>query len=381
MTDALDDPLARTPLTELHIESGGRMVGFAGYEMPLQFRSGVLSEHLWTRQSAGMFDVSHMGQVALLPRSGRLVDAAFALERLVPTDVVGLKPGRQRYGVLTNRDGGIIDDLMIANRGDHLLLVVNASTKSQVVLHLREHLADLCHVEELTHRALLALQGPRAEAALSSLAPNVAGLAFMDVSDVIILGVHCMVTRSGYTGEDGYEISVPAKHSVTVAKALLANPLVGPVGLGARDSLRLEAGLCLYGNDIDHTTTPVEAALEWSIQKVRRRGGAREGGFPGAGIILDQLDHGPARRRVGLRAEGRAPVRVGVTLFADETSDGPIGTVTSGGFGPTVSAPVAMGYVTTSLSVVGSRVFADLRGRRVPMQVTPMPFVAHRYKR
>jgi aminomethyltransferase len=379
----MDDitPLKTTPLTALNIELGGKMVGFAGYEMPVQFPEGVMKEHLHTREKAGLFDVSHMGQVVLRPKSGKIEDAALALERLVPVDILGLKPGRQRYALFTDANGCIMDDLMVANRGDHLFVVVNASCKEQDVAHMRAHLSDLCEVLELTDRALVALQGPAAERALSALAPDVAAMAFMDVRGVSILGVDCIVSRSGYSGEDGYEVSVPEAKAVDFVRALLANPEVHPIGLGARDSLRLEAGLCLYGNDIDTTTTPVAAALEWAVQKVRRTGGARAGGFPGADVILPEFDRGASRRRVGIAPEGRAPIRGGADLFVDETSTAPVGHITSGGFGPTVEAPVAMAYVAASLSETGTRLYAELRGKRLPVAVADLPFITPRYKR
>ncbi|WP_374646827.1 glycine cleavage system aminomethyltransferase GcvT [Tabrizicola sp.] len=379
MLDTLS--LKTTPLTALNIELGGKMVGFAGYEMPVQFAPGVMKEHLHTRAKAGLFDVSHMGQVLLRPKSGKVEDAALALERLVPVDILGVKPGRQRYALFTDAQGGILDDLMVANRGDHLYVVVNASCKEQDVAHMRAHLSDLCDVVELTDRALVALQGPEAEAALSALAPEVAAMAFMDVRGVRILGADCIVSRSGYSGEDGYEVSVPAETAVALVRKLLENPDVQPIGLGARDSLRLEAGLCLYGNDIDTTTTPVAAALEWAVQKVRRSGGARAGGFPGADVILAEFDRGAPRRRVGIAPEGRAPIRGGTALFADETSTAPVGTITSGGFGPTTETPVAMGYVAATLARSGTRLFAELRGKRLPVTVADLPFITPRYKR
>lgn len=373
--------LKKTPLTPLNIELGGKMVAFAGYEMPVQFPEGVMKEHLHTRAKSGLFDVSHMGQVMLRPRSGKLEDAALALERLVPVDILGLKPGRQRYALFTRADGGILDDLMVANRGDHLFLVVNAACKAQDVAHLRTHLSAECEIVELTDRALIALQGPASEAALARLAPEVAEMSFMDVREVTILGLSCIVSRSGYSGEDGYEVSIPEVIAEDVVRFLLANPDVHPVGLGARDSLRLEAGLCLYGNDIDTGTTPVDAALEWAIQKVRRTSGARAGGFPGAETILKELERGAPRRRVGLSPEGRAPVRAGTELFVDEHSASPVGRVTSGAFGPTVEAPVSMGYVPTELSQPGTRLFAELRGKRVPMTVASLPFITPSYKK
>ena len=373
--------LRTTPLTALNIELGGKMVGFAGYEMPVQFAPGVMKEHLHTRARAGLFDVSHMGQVILRPKSGKLEDAALALERLVPVDILGVKPGRQRYALFTDAQGGITDDLMVANRGDHLFVVVNASCKEQDVAHMRAHLSDLCEVVELTDRALVALQGPAAQSALAALAPDVAAMAFMDVRGVRILGADCIVSRSGYSGEDGYEVSIPADTAVAFVRKLLENPDVQPIGLGARDSLRLEAGLCLYGNDIDITTTPVAAALEWAVQKVRRSGGARAGGFPGADVILPEFETGAPRRRVGIAPEGRAPIRGGAELFADETSTTPVGKITSGGFGPTTETPVAMGYVTTALAQSGTRLYAELRGKRLPVTVADLPFISPRYKR
>src|SRR5579871_2053679 len=373
--------LLRTPLYELHLARGGKMVPFAGYEMPVQFAAGVLKEHLHTRGSAGLFDVSHMGQIALRPKSGRVEDAALALERLVPQDILSIARARQRYAQFTDKAGGILDDLMVANFGDHLFLVVNAACKQPDEAHLRAHLSDVCEVIALPDRALIALQGPKAVAALAKLAPDVADMKFMDAGPRRVMGLDCFVSRSGYTGEDGFEISVPAADAERLAKALLDDPDVMPIGLGARDSLRLEAGLCLYGNDIDTTTTPVEGALEWSLQKSRRSGGARAGGFPGAETIARQLADGALRRRVGLRTEGRAPVRGGAELFASENSEEPIGTVTSGGFGPSVNAPVAMGYLPAEFANVGTLVFAEVRGARLPLRVAAMPFTPHSYKR
>ena len=373
--------LKRVPLHDLHVARGGKIVPFAGYEMPVQYAAGVLKEHLHTRASAGLFDVSHMGQIVLRPKSGNVKDAARALERLVPQDIVAVAPGRQRYAQFTNDSGGILDDLMVANFGDHLFLVVNAACKTEDEEHLRKHLSDICTIEPLTDRALIALQGPKAAEVLAKHAPTAAAMKFMDAGPHKVLGIDCFVSRSGYTGEDGFEISIPAKDAERLAKALLADSAVLPIGLGARDSLRLEAGLCLYGHDIDTTTTPVEGALEWSVQKSRRTGGARAGGFPGADFILKQFDNGASRRRVGLRAEGRAPVREGAALYASETSADTIGTVTSGGFGPTLNAPVAMGYLPASLSTEGTIVFADVRGQRLPLRVSAMPFVPNGYKR
>jgi len=374
-------PLNRTPLHGLHVALGGKLVPFAGYEMPVQYATGVLREHLHTRGSAGLFDVSHMGQIKLRAKSGRVEDAALALERLVPQDIVAIAPGRQRYAQFTDEAGGILDDLMVANFGDHLFLVVNAACKAADEVHLRQHLSETCVIEPLTDRALIALQGPKAESVLARFYAEAPAMRFMDAGPHRVAGIACFVSRSGYTGEDGFELSVPAEHAEALAKDLLADSDVLPIGLGARDSLRLEAGLCLYGHDIDLTTTPVEAALEWSVQKSRRRGGARAGGFPGASGILEQFAAGAPRRRVGLRPEGRAPVREGAALFADEASSESIGKVTSGGFGPSLNAPVAMGYLPSSLAAPGTRVFAEVRGQRLPCRVAATPFVPNTYKR
>ena len=373
--------LKRTPLHALHVASGGKMVPFAGYDMPVQYGTGVLREHLHTRTSAGLFDVSHMGQIALRPKSGKLEDAALALERLVPQDILAVAPGRQRYAQFTSQSGGILDDLMVANFGDYLFLVVNAACKAEDEARLRARLSDVCVIEPLPDRALIALQGPRAESVLAKFCAEVPAMRFMDAGPRRVGGIECFVSRSGYTGEDGFEISVPAEAAERLAKDLLADSDVLPVGLGARDSLRLEAGLCLYGHDIDTSTTPVEGALEWSIQKSRRNGGIRAGGFPGAGLILAQLEQGAPRRRVGFRPEGRAPVREGAPLFADAASSEPIGAVTSGGFGPSLNAPVAMGYLPSSKAAPGGLVFAELRGQRLPLRIAPMPFVPNTYRR
>lgn len=375
------ESLLHTPLFSLHTALGARMVPFAGYAMPLQYAEGIMAEHRHTRTQAGLFDVSHMGQVRLRARSGAVRDAALALEQLVPADIAGLASGRQRYTQFTNAQGGILDDLMVTRLGDDLLVVINAACKAADIAHMRAHLSDTCTLDVLEDRALLALQGPLAGQVLAALAPAVADMLFMDVRALDIAGAACVVSRSGYTGEDGFEISVPAAQAEALARTLLAQPGVAPIGLGARDSLRLEAGLCLYGADIDETTTPVEAALEWSIQKSRRAGGARAGGFPGAEIILAQLSEGTARRRVGLLPEGRAPVRGGAGLFADATLANSVGKVTSGGFGPTVDAPVAMGYVSTALAQPGQAVAAELRGRAVPCTVHALPFVPAGFRR
>ncbi|KQY14526.1 glycine cleavage system aminomethyltransferase GcvT [Rhizobium sp. Root482] len=378
----MDDhsPLLQTQLHALHVSLGARMVPFAGYDMPVQYPAGVMKEHLHTRTAAGLFDVSHMGQVILRPKSGRIEDAALALEKLVPVDVLSLAEGRQRYGLFTNDEGGILDDLMIANRGDHLFLVVNASCKEADFAHLQKHLGDSCELT-LLDRALIALQGPKAAEILAGLSADIATMRFMDVAEVSLHGVPCIISRSGYTGEDGFEISIPSESAEDLARRILDHPDVMPIGLGARDSLRLEAGLCLYGNDIDTTTTPVEAALEWALQKVRRAGGARAGGFPGADVILGQFADGADRRRVGLKPEGKAPVRAGAQLFADAEGKQAIGSVTSGGFGPSADHPVAMGYVAKSHTVIGTEIFADVRGKFLPITVAALPFVTPTYKR
>lgn len=360
-------------LNDLHVALGGKMVPFAGYSMPVQYPAGVMKEHLHTRSSAGLFDVSHMGQVILRPK-GSYEETALAFEALMPVDVLGVRPGRQRYGLFTNDRGGILDDLMFANRGDHLFVVVNAACKQADIAHMTAHLSGVCEVILVTDRALLALQGPRAETALARLVPEVAAMKFMDVG---VFG-DIWVSRSGYTGEDGFEISIPMDQAEAFAKKLLDMPEVMPIGLGARDSLRLEAGLCLYGHDIDQYTTPVMAELSWAIQKARRTGGDREGGFPGAARILQELDSGPSAVRVGLRPEGRAPMREGTVLWDAPEGGRNFGGVTSGGFGPSVDGPIAMGYVPAGTS---GTVWGEVRGKRLPATIVPMPFQPTTYKR
>ena len=370
--------LLQTPLHDLHVALGAKMVPFAGYAMPVQYPMGVLQEHLHTRNQAGLFDVSHMGQVII--KGADYATIAAALEALIPVDIIGLDPDRQRYGFFTNEAGGILDDLMLANRGDHVFMVVNAGCKANDIAYMNAKLRDVT-VTEITDRALLALQGPAAEAVLSGLNVKAAGMRFMDVTSLSLAGAECWVSRSGYTGEDGYEISVPAEQAETLAKALLAHSDVEPIGLGARDSLRLEGGLCLYGHDIDTETTPVQATLNWAIQKVRRTGGDRAGGFPGADVILAELTNGAADKRVGLLPEGRAPMREGVPLFANADDDTPIGKITSGGFGPTVGVPIAMGYVPTAQATIGTKLYGELRGKRLPLTITPLPFTPANFKR
>jgi aminomethyltransferase len=373
--------LKRTPLYDLHLDLGAKMVPFAGYEMPVQYPMGVMQEHLHTRAKAGLFDVSHMGQIILRAKSGDTADAALALESLVPVDILGLKEGRQRYALFTNNEGGILDDLMVANRGDHLFLVVNAACKEADAAHLAAHLSGACEIEVITDRALLALQGPDAEAALAAHVPAVANMAFMDVIIAPSAFGDLWISRSGYSGEDGYEISVANDQAAALTRALLADDRVAPIGLGARDSLRLEAGLCLYGSDLDTATTPVEAALNWAMQKSRRAGGDREGGFPGAARILAELANGPARLRIGLLPEGRAPMRAETPLFASESGGEPIGTVTSGAFGPSIGRPMSMGYIATEHSAAGTQIWGEVRGKRLPAVVTAMPFRPAGYKR
>lgn len=354
------------------------MVPFAGYEMPVQYPAGVMKEHLHTRTAAGLFDVSHMGQVILRPKAGMPALIA-GFEALMPVDVASLAEGRQRYGLFTNEAGGILDDLMFANRGDHLFVVVNAACKAADIAHLRAHLSEVAEVEPVTDRALLALQGPMAEAALARLVPDAAALRFMDVAILPSAYGDLWVSRSGYTGEDGYEISVSDAGAMAFATALLAIDGVMPIGLGARDSLRLEAGLCLYGHDIDAEISPVEAALTWAIQTSRRAGGGRAGGFPGAARILAELETGAARKRVGLRPEGRAPMREGTLLYTLEGQE--IGRVTSGGFGPSVEAPIAMALVQSTRATPGTPLLGEVRGKRLPVVVCDLPFQPTTYKR
>ena len=371
------EQLSKTPLHALHLELGARMVPFAGYDMPVQYPLGVMKEHQHTREQAGLFDVSHMGQIRLTG-----ANAASALETLVPVDIVDLPVGMQRYALFLHDKGGVMDDLMVANFGDgRLFVVVNAACKAQDIAHMQQHLSGRCKVEVLADRALLALQGPAAGAVMARLAPETANMVFMNTATVTLVGAECYISRSGYTGEDGFEISVPGEHAEALARALLAEPEVKPVGLGARNSLRLEAGLCLYGNDIDTTTSPVEAALNWAMQKVRLSVGGLECGLQVAVRVLAQLDGTQAlpRKRVGLIALERVPVREHTVL---QSADGQaIGEVTSGLLGPSADQPVAMGYVHPAHAAVGTRVVAIVRGKPVPMEVSAMPFVPNRYHR
>ncbi|WP_263262617.1 glycine cleavage system aminomethyltransferase GcvT [Pseudomonas sp. RIT-PI-S] len=372
----MSEVLLKTLLHALHLELGARMVPFAGYEMPVQYPLGVLKEHLHTRDNAGLFDVSHMGQIRL-----RGAKAAAALETLVPVDIIDLPVGTQRYALFTNEQGGILDDLMVAKIAeDDLFVVVNAACKEQDLAHLREHLAGACEIEPLfEERALLALQGPRAVDVLARLQPAAASMTFMQFAAMELDGIACFVSRSGYTGEDGYEISVPAGDAERLARRLLAEPEVAPIGLGARDSLRLEAGLCLYGHDMNAELTPVEASLGWAISKARRADGARAGGFPGAERIYAQQREGVPRKRVGLLPQDRMPVREGAEVV--DASGTIVGQVCSGGFGPTVNAPVAMAWIDAHLSGLDTELWALVRGKKVPVKVARMPFVPQRYYR
>ena len=374
-----ETPLLKTPLHDLHLRLGARMVPFAGYAMPVQYPTGLIAEHKHCRAAAALFDVSHMGQVRLAG-----ADAAAALETLVPMDIVGLGEGRQRYAFFTSANGGLLDDLMVvrppagAGFGD-LFLVVNAGRKDADLRHMQTHIGHRCAVLPMPERALLALQGPQAATVLSRLHAGVAQLVFMSGGVFELAGASCFVTRSGYTGEDGFEISVPADHATALAEALLAHAEVSPAGLGARDTLRLEAGLCLYGHDIGDTTSPVEAGLAWAMQKVRRPGGARAGHYPGAAVIEHHLAGAATRKRVGLVGLERVPVREGATIV--DAHGRKLGTVTSGTLAPSVDRPIAMAYLPVDHAIPHHEVYAEVRGRRLPMRVTPMPFHPHRYHR
>lgn len=376
------EPLKRTPLHDWHVANGGRMVPFAGYELPVQYRAGLMQEHLHTRAAAGLFDVSHMGIAFLAPTDRQFRTAATALEALLPADIVGLVPGQQRYSLLLNDDGGILDDLMVWRPGEadttgRLGIVVNAACKEADYAHLQACLPAAVRLVRRDDLALFALQGPAAADVLAPGAPSATALRFMQTADTRLYGIDVHASRSGYTGEDGFEIAVDAADAVDLWTRLAGDARVLPIGLGARDSLRLEAGLCLYGHDIDQTTSPVEANLAWSIQKRRRL----DGGFAGARRVLAELHDGPTRLRVGLKPAGRAPVRDGAALYEAEAAAAPVGIVTSGGYGPSLSAPVAMGYVPRPLSAVGTRLFAEVRGQRLPVDVHPLPFHANRFKR
>jgi aminomethyltransferase len=363
-----------TPLFELHQQHGAKMVDFAGYILPVNYRHGILKEHAHTRNAASLFDVSHMSQLKL---SGK--DAATALERLLPVDLIGLGKNRQRYALITNERGGIRDDLMVTNAGEHFFLVVNASRKNEDLAHFGSNLEGDCQLEVLEDRALIALQGPAAAGVMERLAPSSSALMFMQAARMGVAGIDSFITRSGYTGEDGFEISVPADAAMELAVALLSSAAVRPAGLGARDTLRLEAGLCLYGQDIDEGTTPVEAGLKWALSRARRPGGERAGGYPGFEVIARQLEGGVERCRVGIVPEGRAPVRAETELV--DKSGRKVGKITSGGYGASVGGPVAMAYVETSSGVEGTRLEAMVRGKARPVRVAKLPFVKPRYHR
>lgn len=371
--------LRKTPLNGLHREFGAKLTEFAGYEMPVQYRLGILGEHQHTRKKAGLFDVSHMGQVILSGQSYE--ETALALEKVLPMDVLGLEIGRQRYGFLTTDEGGILDDLMFSNRGDHIFIVLNAACKDSDIKYLRSLLEPNISIKEIESRALIALQGPASEAVLGKYHPQIKNMKFMDVETLTIDGAECWISRSGYTGEDGFEISIPAEAAEPITRSILSNQNVEFIGLGARDSLRLEAGLCLYGHDIDQATTPVEASLTWAIQKARRSNGSRASGFIGSEIILKQLAGGTNKKRVGLLPQTRAPMREGVEIFATETSKEAIGKITSGGYGPTVGYPIAMGYINSEYANSEDDLFGELRGKRVPVKVSNLPFVPLNFKR
>ena len=371
--------LRKTPLNALHREFGAKLTEFASYEMPVQYGLGILGEHQHTRKKAGLFDVSHMGQVILSGQSYE--ETALALEKVLPMDVLGLEIGRQRYGFLTNDDGGILDDLMFSNRGDHIFVVLNAACKDSDIKYLRSLLEPNISIKEIENRALIALQGPASEAVLGKYHPQIENMKFMDVETLTIDGAECWISRSGYTGEDGFEISIPAEAAEPITRSILSNQNVEFIGLGARDSLRLEAGLCLYGHDIDQATTPVEASLTWAIQKARRSNGSRASGFIGSEIILKQLAGGTNKKRVGFLPQTRAPMREGVEIFATETSKEAIGKITSGGYGPTVGYPIAMGYINSEYANSEDDLFGELRGKRVPVKVSNLPFVPLNFKR
>ena len=371
--------LRKTPLNALHREFGAKLTEFAGYEMPVQYGLGILGEHQHTRKKAGLFDVSHMGQVILSGQSYE--ETALSLEKVLPMDVLGLEIGRQRYGFLTNDDGGILDDLMFSNRGDHIFVVLNAACKDSDIKYLRSLLEPNISIKEIENRALIALQGPASEAVLGKYHPQIKNMKFMDVETLPIDGSECWISRSGYTGEDGFEISIPAEAAEPITRSILSNQNVEFIGLGARDSLRLEAGLCLYGHDIDQATTPIEASLTWAIQKARRSNGSRASGFIGSEIILKQLAGGTNKKRVGFLPQTRAPMREGVEIFATETSKEAIGKITSGGYGPTVGYPIAMGYINSEYANSEDDLFGELRGKRVPVKVSNLPFVPLNFKR
>lgn len=370
-TEQTSGRLQRTPLYDLHKSLGAQMVPSANYEMPVQYPAGIIKEHLHTREKAGLFDVSHMGQI-------RLSGNVHALERLCPIDIESLRDGQQCYTFFTNEFGGILDDIMVSREGGTLRLVVNASRKIEDIAHLRANLSGDCRVEEMSNHALLALQGPLATEIIARFFPLTQAAGFMCGAPFTFCGAGSYVTRSGYTGEDGFEISVPSEHARLLAEILLLRKGVAPAGLGARDSLRLEAGMCLYGHDINETTTPVEAGLSWAIAKARREG-SRQGGFPGEHAIFDQLRHGALRKRVGLVGCTKIPIREGSSVFLKKSFN--IGTVTSGGFSPTLGRPIAMAYIEPIFATPGTKLYARVRNKKAEMEVVPLPFVPHKYVR
>lgn len=378
MSDSNAGTLEFTPLHDLHVELGGRMVEFAGYSMPVQYAEGIVAEHQHTREKTGLFDVSHMGQVRIIGENHAQV--ATAIEKLVPGEIAGLDAGKTRYTQFTNHTGGILDDLMITRPSDPrqdgtLFLVINASRKSHDIELMRAALDSVVQLQPIDDRALLALQGPGSEAVLSKHNAGIAEMAFMSSASFEISGIDCWVSRSGYTGEDGFEISVPSTRATEFAQMLMDDEAVKPCGLGSRDSLRLEGGLCLYGNDIDETTSPVEAGLLWSISKRRRV----EGGFPGADRIQSEISNGPTRKRVGIKPDGRAPARAGAEITSEDGTT--IGSVTSGGFGPSIGAPIAMGYVPSEFSEMGTKLNLMVRGKALPATVVSLPFIPNNFKR
>ena len=372
--------IKKTLLFDLHQCRGAKFVMFAGYQMPVQYSSGVMKEHLHVRSAAGLFDVSHMGQIKVSSKVGNQLELTHCLEELMPCDLFNLKEGRQCYSFFTNEAGGLLDDLMIANRGDHFFLVVNASRKLDDFLYLQDKIGDRCNIELLDNRSLIALQGPSASSILEATNKKISEMFFLDVRTIELFGINCWVSRSGYTGEDGFELSVPNEDVTQIVEEILSFESVLPIGLGARDSLRLEAGLCLYGQDLDKKITPVEASLSWTIHKTRRMGGKNEAGFIGHQVILNQLQSGTTMKRVALLPKERAPIREGCKLFATSKSDMSIGAVTSGGFSPTLQKPISQAYIKCSFAEINNEIFAEVRGRRTPVKVSSLPFVETKYK-
>ena len=370
----------KTILFDMHERLGAKFVAFAGYKMPVQYPTGVMKEHLQVRAAAGLFDVSHMGQIKVSSKRGDQVELARCLEKLMPCDLSNLREGRQCYSFFTNEEGGLSDDLMVANRGDHFFLVVNASRKFNDVSHLNNKIGDKCNIKLLDDRALIALQGPLASSVLEGINKNVSEMFFLDVRTIKLFEVDCWVSRSGYTGEDGFELSIPNDDVIRVVDEILSNKSVWPIGLGARDSLRLEAGLCLYGNDLNAKTTPVEASLNWAIHKTRRIVGNEQTGFIGDKVILNQLQFGSEMKRVALFPKERAPIREGCKLFETNESELSIGTVTSGGFSPTLQKPISLAYIKRSFAKIDNEIFAEVRGKRMSAVVTSLPFVKTKYK-